>query len=293
LGATLTAYFFGTIATAIKTFAWWFNQFPVIAAWPFMAKWAISASMAGCEYAPLTKAMQTANAHGVHLGLMTAYMEAADNFLRMMQQLALGDKLSWYDWVAALGLGLCVGWQGYMHYRTDQKKQADEAKGIVEAKPVEVQISAPKRKFLRIVFWTVIFVIVASGSICGSLFGGSTGQAYVLATLATGAKTFAWWINQYPQLRGRSFYFKWLAGWSIAAFIEYLPLIGAFQIASSHHVHLGLMTAYMEALDNFFRICQQKLLEKPLAWYDLVSALGMFIAVLFQGILHFVEESSV
>jgi len=133
---------------------------------------------------------------------------------------------------------------------------------------------------IGLMFSLVAFILL-------SLFVGPTGQAYSLATVATGAKTFAWWINQYPQLKGRGFYVKWLAGWSIAAFIEYLPLIGAMQTASDNGVHLGLMTAYMEALDNFFRICQQKLLSKPLAWYDLVAAGGMFLAVLFQGLLHF------
>jgi len=43
LGPTLTAYFFGTLATALKTFAWWFNQWPFVQGWPFMGKWAISA----------------------------------------------------------------------------------------------------------------------------------------------------------------------------------------------------------------------------------------------------------
>lgn len=57
-----------------------------------------------------------------------------------------------------------------------------------------------------------------------------------------GAKTFAWWINQYPVLKNRSFVEKWLAGWSIAAIVEYLPLIGAFEVASANNVHLGLIT---------------------------------------------------
>lgn len=43
LGPTLTAYFFGTLATALKTFAWWFNQWPFVDGWHFMGKWAISA----------------------------------------------------------------------------------------------------------------------------------------------------------------------------------------------------------------------------------------------------------
>ena len=42
--------------------------------------------------------------------------------------------------------------------------------------------------------------------------------------------TLAWWINQYPALKDSTFIQKWLAGWSIAATLEYLPLIGAFTI---------------------------------------------------------------
>lgn len=47
---------------------------------------------------------------------MTAYMEALDNFFRMMQQVGLRQPLAWFDWVAAAGLGLCVAFQGCMHY---------------------------------------------------------------------------------------------------------------------------------------------------------------------------------
>ena len=106
-------------------------------------------------------------------------------------------------------------------------------------------------------------------------------------TSTAGAKTFAWWINQYPVLRDKGFVTKWMAGWSIAACIEYLPLIGAFTVASDHGVHLGLLTAYMEALDNAFRVAQQYFLGKPLFWYDYTAASGMFGAVCFQGIFRF------
>jgi len=249
-----------------------------------MAKWALSASFAGFEYAPLTKAMQVANKNQIHLGLLTAYMEAADNFLRMMQQLALGDQLSWYDWFAAFLLGVCVAWQGKMHYSRDRMSDQSSSTTATLELSDEQQRSIRRR---RLLLWCSFSLVVIVILIIASSVGGYSGQCYTLATLATAAKTFAWWINQYPVLKGKSFYVKWGAGWSIAAFIEYLPLIGAFQLASSHGVHLGLMTAYMEALDNFFRICQQKLLNKPLAWYDLVSAGGMFVAVLFQGIMHF------
>jgi len=299
------SYLYGTIATGIKTFAWWLNQWPGVKKWNFGAKWVVSASTAGFEYLPLTMAMQTANKYDVHLGLLTAYMEAADNFLRMMQQVGLGDPLAWYDWLAAVGLGVCVAWQGGMHYSADKQRrlQAEEAATLAEASTVDGSAGADipdpeitvyeaqrKSKRERIILLSTIVFFTTVGSIIGAAVGGPWGQAYVLATIATAAKTFAWWVNQYPQLKHLSFVKKWLAGWSIAALIEYLPLIGAFTIASEHDVHLGLMTAYMEALDNFFRICQQKLLEKPLAWYDLTAAAGMFVCVIFQGVMRYQED---
>lgn len=286
----IVAYWYGTLATAIKTFAWWLNQWPGIIGWNFFAKWAISASVAGMEYAPLTLAMTSAVKNDVHLGLLTAYMEAADNFLRMMQQLGLGDSLSYYDWITAVALGVCVAWQGHMHYKAERGADADVENG---GKRRDNQTSSnpiiwTKKRQLQFGFTVAMTVIPIS--LLGSLLGGPTGQAYVLASLATGAKTFAWWINQYPALKNFNFYQKWGAGWSIAAFIEYLPLIGAMTVASSNSVHLGLMTAYMEALDNAFRMCQQRLLNKRLDWYDYVAAVGMFIAVIFQGIMHFAHD---
>ena len=144
-----------------------------------------------------------------------------------------------------------------------------------------------KERFYILFVGVTILVI---GSPLLSFLAGPTGQAYVLATVATAAKTFAWWINQYPQLKHLSFLQKWIAGWSIAACIEYFPLIGAMTIASENNVHLGLMTAYMEALDNFFRILQQRLLNKPLASYDYIAAAGMFVCVIFQGVMRWLHD---
>jgi hypothetical protein len=126
------AYLFGTLATAVKTFAWWLNQWPSIHHLPFLAKWFISASVAGLEYLPLTAAFSTASAHGVHLGLLTAFMEAMDNFLRMMQQVGLHDPLGWFDWIAALGLGLFVGYQGWMHFREDKNAGASGTTALTD-----------------------------------------------------------------------------------------------------------------------------------------------------------------
>lgn len=89
----LISYSFATLATLIKTVAWWFNQWPITQGWSYFFKWLSSASIAGCEYLPMTFAFQYASSHFVHLSLMTAYMEAADNFFRMLQQYFLGDPL--------------------------------------------------------------------------------------------------------------------------------------------------------------------------------------------------------
>lgn len=352
-----------------------------------MLKWLISASMAGFEYLPLTLAFTIANKHAVSLALMTAYMEAVDNFFRMMQQLTLHDPLGWFDWVAAAGLALCVVWQGLLHARQGNHPDAksppmsagvstsvvpqplaqssldvsaeDKAQGLeedandndndtlisdrevegnlndnstelqvlhhdaedengrmrllgdlhadnngvgVEGNEAQVLVDDPttaisvthehkvyclgldKERFI-IVLVSAFFIVIGIPTV--TLEGGPTGQAYVLATVSTGAKTFAWWINQYPQMQHLNLWQKWLAGWSIAALIEYFPLIGAFSIAGSNGVHLGLMTAYMEALDNFFRILQQRMLNKALFWYDYTAAVGMFAFVIFQGVMRY------
>ena len=41
--------------------AWWFNQWPFTDGWNFFLKWFVSASIAGCEYLPLTFSFQYAN----------------------------------------------------------------------------------------------------------------------------------------------------------------------------------------------------------------------------------------
>lgn len=89
----LTVYFFATLATLIKTIAWWFNQWPFMKGYNFGIVWIVSALIAGCEYLPMTFAFTYASSHGVALSLMTSYMEAADNSFRMLQQLGLGDPL--------------------------------------------------------------------------------------------------------------------------------------------------------------------------------------------------------
>jgi hypothetical protein len=310
----------------------WFNQWPIIHGLIFPAKWIISASIAGLEYLPLTLAFSSATTYGVHLGLMTAFMEAMDNFLRMMQQLGLRDPLGWFDWVAALGLALCVVFQGVMHFREDRANKIafaalasndtedapdtdtalasiqDTDEADTEALTDRTARGTPavsaageiagRKPFLlgfdkeRFIILAVGIVVIGLGSPIIAFTAGPTGQAYVLATIATAAKTFAWWINQYPQLKHLNFWQKWICGWSIAAIIEYFPLIGAMTIASNHAVHLGLMTAYMEALDNFFRVLQQRLLNKPLSRFDYVAAAGMFVCVVFQGVMRYTHDKN-
>ena len=177
---------------------------------------------------------------------------------------------SWFDWTAAALLALCVGFQAIFHYRLERANKAqDEQKLLTTNKPESEPDTSNLPRNLGI---SAIFLAIAS--LLASFLGSYAGQAYSLATVATACKTFAWWINQYPALKNSSFIQKWLAGWSIAATLEYLPLIGAFTIASDNGVHLGLMTAYMEALDNCFRMIQQNFLGKPLFWFDYVAALG-------------------
>jgi hypothetical protein len=89
----LIAYSAATLATFIKTVAWWFNQWPFMTGYNFGILWITSACIAGCEYLPMTFSFQYASSHGVALSLMTAYMEASDNLFRMIQQYALGDTL--------------------------------------------------------------------------------------------------------------------------------------------------------------------------------------------------------
>jgi hypothetical protein len=331
----LQAYAYGTLATAVKTVAWWLNQWPALHGRPFLATWAVSAAVAGLEYLPLTMAFATAGGHGVHLGLMTAYMEAMDNLCRMLQQVGLRAPLAWFDWGAALGLGLCVVYQGAMHRQADRRpgasaggpafhrlgeasggrmdeddSQNDEdggddkgalspfgtsgaSSGAAAAAAAAPAAAPAGGRYLagldkeRFVIFVVGVLVLGLGMPVVALAGGWAGKAYALATVATAAKTFAWWINQYPQLQHLGFVQKWLAGWGIAALIEYFPLIGAMTVASGHGVHLGLMTAYMEALDNLCRVLQQRLLQKPLARHDYIAPAGMFVCVVFQGIMRY------
>lgn len=279
------AYSFASLATMIKTIAWWFNQWPFTALWSFFLKWVASAAIAGLEYLPLTLSFTLASTNGIQLSLMTAYMEVADNAFRMFQQLALGDTLYWYDWLTAALLAICVMFQAILHVRPRSHRRVQ-----VDENPEESTITQLQCHVLARIFVILSFVVVL---ICVALLVGPSGQAYALATLATAAKTFAWWINQYPVLHNKALWQKWLVGWGIAAVVEYLPLIGAFTIASANKVHLGLMTAYMEALDNLFRMCQQVALGKPLHWYDWACAGGMLCAVLFQGVMHFSASGGV
>ena len=297
------AYSLATVATLIKTVAWylpfhrmiaicnyliftrWFNQWPFIAQFNFFLKWFLSVILAFFEYLPLTYSFVFATQHQVYLSLLTAYMEFGDNSFRMLQQLALQDTLYWFDWVAAGLLGLCVGFQGYFHSRKeaigrDPLGSSNEMREATNEIPV-----MESKNGLRFILVFLLFSFSAA-MILLSLLEGATGQAYALATIATAAKTFAWWINQYPAMLNRPFVQKWLVGWGIGATLEYFPLIGAFTIASTNHVLLSVMTAYMEALDNAFRMGQQFALGKPLYWFDWCTALGMACAVAFQGAMH-------
>ena len=278
------AYSLATIATLIKTIAWWFNQWPFISNFNFMLKWFFSICIAFAEYLPLTYAFVFATQHHIYLSLLTAYMEFGDNSFRMIQQLLLQDTLYWFDWTAAGLLGICVLFQGYFHSKREISiRNASEGMGIesgISDIPLVESITG-----LRFLLAFLLFTF-SGAMILLSLLEGPTGQAYALATIATAAKTFAWWINQYPAMNSRPFIQKWLVGWGIGATLEYFPLIGAFTIASTHHVLLSVMTAYMEALDNFFRMCQQFVLGKPLYWFDWCTALGMACAVAFQGAMH-------
>ena len=57
-------------------------------------------------------------------------------------------------------------------------------------------------------------------------------------------------------MRQYNFGILWITSALIAG-CEYLPMTFAFQYASSNNVALSLMTAYMEATDNGFRMIQQ------------------------------------
>jgi hypothetical protein len=53
-----------------------------------------------------------------------------------------------------------------------------------------------------------VTAVRARGS--GAALGGYTGKVYVCGTLATGFKTMAWWVNQYPAMKGQTFIVKWI-----------------------------------------------------------------------------------
>ena len=115
-----------------------------------------------------------------------------------------------------------------MHFRRDK---ASELLGASEP-----TTKTPSREALTIGL-IVLAVVLLSGFLCGVLFGGVTGQVYVLGSVATLAKTFAWWIGQYPFMKNKSLLAKWFAGWSIAGIFEYLPLIGAMSMGQRHGIN--------------------------------------------------------
>ncbi len=80
----MLAYCLVTLATCIKTFAWWLNQFPFLRNWHFLGVWGIFVAVAGCEYLPMTGGMLVAENSGAKFTLLTGYMEVADNVLRMI-----------------------------------------------------------------------------------------------------------------------------------------------------------------------------------------------------------------
>ena len=88
------------------------------------------------------------------------------------------SQISWFDWFAAVLLGLCVVFQGIFHFRLEQKHK-NEAHN--EPAPDTSNLGTQLK---------YSFIILLVGSILGSTFGGYTGQAYSLATVATAAKTF-------------------------------------------------------------------------------------------------------
>jgi hypothetical protein len=270
----LVAYGLASTATTVKTVAWWVNQWPVLAGRPFWVQWAVSAAVAGLEYAPMTLAMGLAVSRGVSLSLLTAFMEALDNLLRMVQQWALGKELQWFDWVAAAVLVACVCFQGVHHRRHERTVR----------KAPSTHVTSVRHRLAVAAALGLLVAVPALATL--STVAGWTGKAYALASVATLAKTFAWWINQYPGVRHQPFAVRWVAGWGIAAVVEYCPLVGAMAIASQHAVHLGLLTAFMEAFDNVCRMMQMRLLNHPLQWYDWGSAGGMVLAVAFQGLMH-------
>lgn len=114
---------------------------------------------------------------------MTAYMQALDNFFRMMQQLVLKMPLEWYDWHAAVLLAAAVLYQGTSLKRLERLHQIDGKELQVDTYVI------PNEKLPFII--GMIFVLTAIFSISLSLAGGAEGKAYTLATLATGTSLIA------------------------------------------------------------------------------------------------------
>jgi hypothetical protein len=293
LTTTVLAYCLVTLATCIKTFAWWLNQFPFLSNWSFVGKWGVSVAIAGIEYFPMIGGMHVAETNGMYFSLLTSYMEVMDSVIRMIQQqmLCTLDKtrppLGWYDWATATGLVICVSLQGMMHFRRD--KAAEQARKFLckeDPRASECTMKKPSRELLTIGLG-VLAVAMLTSFLCGALLGGVLGQVYVLGSVATLAKTFAWWIGQYPFMKNKSFLAKWLAGWSIAGVLEYLPLVGAMLMGRRHGVNLALLTAYMEAMDNWFRDLQMRSLGKPVYWYDAASNCGMALFVMLGGVMSY------
>jgi hypothetical protein len=290
---TILAYFLVTLATCIKTFAWWLNQFPFLSNWPFLGKWGISAAIAGFEYLPMTAGMHVAETNGLYFSLLMAYMEVMDSVIRMIQQQMLytldntRPPLGWYDWATATGLVTCVSLQAMMHYRRDKAAERARKSPCGESpRAGEFIAKKPSRELLTIAL-SVLAVVMVTGFLCGALLGGVLGQVYVLGSIASLAKTFAWWIGQYPFMKNKPFLAKWLAGWSVAGVLEYLPLVGAMIIGRRHGANLALLTAYMEAMDNWFRDLQMRSLGKPVYWYDATSNCGMALCVVFGGVMSY------
>ncbi|KAL3799193.1 hypothetical protein ACHAW5_005470 [Stephanodiscus triporus] len=247
----------------------------------------------------MTGGMIIAETSGMYFSLLTAYMEVMDNIFRMIQQhiLCLLDKtrppLGWYDWGTATGLVACVSLQAMMHFRRDRTtKQAIESLSEEDCQASKATIEKPSRESLAIGI-SVLAVVILTSFLCGALLGGVLGQVYVLGSIATLAKTFAWWIGQYPFMKNRSFLAKWLAGWSIAGVLEYLPLMGAMLMGQRHGVNLALLTAYMEAMDNWMRDLQMRALGKPVYWYDAAANCGMALFVMFGGVASYYYRSEV
>lgn len=173
--ALLVTYVFATLATILKTIAWWFNQWPFILNFNFFLKWFMSALIAGVEYLPITYAFVFASRNNIALSLMTAYMVVTDNIFRMLQQVGLGMPLAWFDWVGAAILAAAVVYQGTMHYFREHRSGAGSESNRFAIKTEHIPYIIGVLSMVAVIF-----------SLSLSLAGGPTGQVYTLGTLATG-----------------------------------------------------------------------------------------------------------